>query len=153
MKPRFAYLPGQFRTLLLADAQFNEALLGGSVSCKFVPDPLVKPHVLIQAVGNNGADPLLRKVMIQVTPFVPDDDVLVRAGIEDPADLVAWNLAVRAGEVLGRAKNVVIDDDTAFSASWLEGPIQQYDTERGADRPIFYAPCRFMAHVRKRAKS
>lgn len=135
------------RKLLLASPEFVELLRGGTVSTRDVPDPLTKPHVTVAVVGMGGEDPMLRKPMVQVTPWVPDTDV---SGSEEDPDVTAWNLAATAGHVLGRKRNVVVDDDTAMSIEWVDGPISLYDTKRGKDRVLYYAPVRFVCALRHR---
>lgn len=144
------YLPGEIRKYLLHDTEFVELLHGGKITCREVPDPLTKPHVTVKNVGNQGNDPMLRRLIIQVTPWIPSTDVTKLT--EDP-DITAWNLAWRAGELLGRAKNIVVDDAHAWSSVWLDGPIQAEDKARGLDRIIYYAPVRFGVHLRRRSKS
>lgn len=140
------YVPGSIRRWLLDQPSFVDLLHGGKVTTRNLPDPLVKPHVLIATVGHAGPDPMLRRLLIQVTPWAADRSV---TGLQEDPDVTVWNLAATAGELLGRAKNVIIDDDHAWSATWVDGPIQLYD-ERGKDRPLFYAPVRFQVHLRRR---
>lgn len=135
------------RKLLMEDPEFVELLHGGTVSTRDVPDPLTKPHLTIAVVGMSGDDPMLRKPMVQVTPWVPDTDV---SGLDEDPDVTAWNIAATAGHVLGRKRNVVIDDDTAMSIEWVDGPISLYDTKRGKDRVLYYAPARFVCALRHR---
>lgn len=141
------YVPGAIRQLLLADETFQALLHGGKVTCREVPDPLTKPHVTVKAVGNQGSDPMLRRLIVQITPWIPSRDV---SGIQEDPDVTAWKLASHAGQLLGRAKNIIIDDAHAYSTNWLEGPVQLEDKTRGADRLIYYAPIRVAAHVRRR---
>lgn len=148
MRKPMPYIPGEVRKLLLADAEFLSLLHGGKVTCREVPDPLSVPHVTVKSVGNQGNDPMLRRLIVQVTPWVPGRDV---SGIEEDPDVTAWNLASYAGEKLGRSKNIIIDDSHAFSMNWLEGPTQLEDKTRGVDRVIYYAPIRIAAHVRRRS--
>ena len=135
------------RKLLLDNPEFVELLNGGTVSTRDVPDPLVKPHVTVAVVGMSGNDPMLRKPMVQVTPWVPDTDV---SGSDEDPDVTAWNIAATAGHVLGRKRNVVVDDDTAMSIEWIDGPVSLYDTKRGKDRVLYYAPVRFVCALRHR---
>ncbi|MDU0478390.1 hypothetical protein QVA66_03945 [Staphylococcus chromogenes] len=135
------------RKWLLAQPEFMELLQGGTVSTRDLPDPLTKPHVLVAVVGHAGPDPMLRRVIVQVTPWVPNTDV---SGLTEDPDTTAWRIGAAAGELLGRAKNQRIDEDNAFSAVWLDGPIQLYDEKRGKDRVLFYAPVRFQVHIRHR---
>lgn len=148
MRKPMIYLPGEVRKFLLKNEEISALLHGGNITTREVPDPLVKPHITVAAVGHVGDDPMLRRVMIQVTPWVPDRKI---SGIREDPDVTAWNLAATAGEILGRAKNVIADDAHAWSAVWVDGPIQLYDKSRGADRIIYYAPVRFQVHLRRRA--
>lgn len=147
MRPPMPYAPAAIRAFLLDNPDFVDLLHGGEVTTRDVPDPLERPHVTVAVVGHAGTDPMLRRLMIQVTPFAPDSAV---SGLDEDPDVTVWNLAAMAGEILGRAKNVVLSDRTAWSATWVDGPIQLYDHERGRDRPIFYAPVRFQVHLRNR---
>ena len=142
-----AYIPGELRRWLLDRPEFVELLHGGDVTTRHLPDPLTKPQVLIATVGHIGPDPMLRRLLVQVTPWVADQSV---TGLAVDPDVTVWNLATMAGELLGRARNIIIDDRHAWSANWVDGPIQLYDVERGADRPLFYAPVRFHVHLRRR---
>lgn len=141
-----AYIPGEVRKYLLADEEFIRLLHGGAVTCREVPDPLTKPHVTVKAVGHQGGDPRLHRVLIQITPWVPRPDV---SRIPEDPDITAWNLATRAGELLARAKNIIVDDTHAWSAHWVDGPIQLEDKNRGLDRIIYYAPVRIGVHLRR----
>ena len=147
MRSPMPYVPGEIRKFLLANPDFASLLHGGAVTTRNVPDPLTTPHVIVATVGNQGDDPMLRRLIVQVTPWAPESDV---SGLDEDPDVTVWNLAVMAGELLGRAKNIVIDDQHAWSATWVEGPIQLYDTLRGPTRPLFYAPIRIAVHIRRR---
>ena len=147
MREPMPYAAGAIRAYLLDEERFTGLLHGGEVTTRDVPDPLVRPHVTVSVVGHVGPDPMLRRLMVQVTPFAPPAEV---SGLDEDPDVTVWNLAATAGEILGRAKNVILSDRTAWSATWVDGPIQLYDHERGRDRPIFYAPVRFQVHLRNR---
>ncbi|MBH5301151.1 hypothetical protein EU799_04745 [Corynebacterium silvaticum] len=149
MRTPMPYVPGEIRKFLLQHEAFTELLHGGKVTTREVPDPLIKPHVTVATVGHVGDDPMLRRLMIQVTPWVPGRDA---SGLDEDPDVTAWNLAATAGELIGRAKNIVIDDEHAWSSTWVDGPIQLYDTERSADKVLYYAPVRFQVHLRRRAQ-
>lgn len=143
------YLPGEVKTFLESDSTLRGYLHGGRFSCREVPDPLVKPHVTIKMVDNQGPDPMLRRIILQITPWIP---ARTTSGINEDPDVTAWLIAMRAGELLAKAKNIHVpgDDQHAWSASWLEGPVQLEDLKRGKDRPIYYAPIRVAAHLRRR---
>ena len=143
------YLPGQVLTYLESDPQLRTYLHGGTLSCREVPDPLGKPHVTVKMVGNQGSDPMLRRVLLQITPWIP---ARATSGINEDPDVTAWNIAMRAGELLAKAKNIHIpgDDRHAWSATWIDGPVQLEETTRGKDRPIYYAPIRVAVHLRRR---
>lgn len=147
MRQPMPYVPGAVRAWLLKQPEFVNLLHGGQVSTRDLPDPLVRPHVLVATVGHVGPDPMLRRLMIQVTPWAPGRDV---SGLEEDPDVTVWNLAATAGEMLGRAKNVVLDEQHAWSATWVDGPIQLYDRNRGTDRTLYQAPVRFQVHLRRR---
>ncbi|MDO4630876.1 MAG: hypothetical protein Q4A82_01085 [Corynebacterium sp.] len=141
------YITGEIRRYLNQYPVFTRLLYGGEITCRDLPDPLMKPHVIVATVGHAGPDPMLRRLLIQVTPWAPEASA---SGLDEDPDVTVWNLAATAGELLGRAKNIVIDNDHAWSASWVDGPIQLYDKTRGTDRPLFYAPVRFHVHLRRR---
>ena len=141
------YIAGAVRRWLLDQPELVELLRGGTISTRDLPDPLTLPHVTVAVVGHVGPDPMLRRLMVQVTPWVPDLDV---TGFDEDPDVTAWNFAATAGEMLGRAKNVVLDDRHAWSATWIDGPVQLYDEKRGKDSILFYAPVRFQVHLRRR---
>lgn len=147
MRKPMPYVPGEIRKWLSERQEFVDLLHGGKITTRNLPDPLERPHVLVAAVDNVGADPMLRRILVQVTPWAPDRTV---SGLDEDPDVTVWNLAATAGELLGRAKNIVIDDDNAWTANWADGPIQLYDTDRGPDRVLFYAPVRFHVHIRRR---
>lgn len=148
-KKPMAYTPGAVRTRLMQDHDFMNLLHGGTISCREVPDPLTIPHVTIAAVGHTGADPMARRVIVQVTPWVPGQDV---TGLDEDPDVTAWNIATAAAQILHRTKPVVVDDENAFVGRWVDGPIQLYDKSRGADRVLYYAPIRVETHIRTRSK-
>lgn len=148
MREPMPYVPGAIREFLLNHPAVGELLHGGTISTRVLPDPLIKPHVLVAVVGHQGDDPMLRRLIVQVTPWAPDSDV---SGLDEDPDVTVWKLAATIGEILGRTRNFVLDDNHAWTASWLDGPIQLYDTERGHDRPLFYAPVRFTVHLRRRS--
>lgn len=141
------YVAGIIRAWLVDKSEFMETLHGGEITTRNLPDPLTKPHCLVAVTGHMGDDPLLHRVVVQVTPWAPSNNV---SRIREDPDVTVWRAAAMAGELLGRAKNQVLDANTAWSASWMDGPIQLYDLKRGADRPLFYAPVRFQVHVRHR---
>lgn len=143
------YVPGEIRRFLAESPDFNALLHGGEVTCRDLPDPLTKPHVIVSTVGHAGTDPMLRRLLVQVTPWAPSADV---SGLDEDPDVTVWNLAATAGEFVGRATNIVMDDEHAWSAKWVDGPIQMFDKTRGVDRPLFYAPVRFQVHLRRRSK-
>lgn len=142
-----AYLPGHVRQWLLDQPEVIALLHGGTITTRNIPDPLTVPHVTVAVVGHAGGDPMLRRLIVQVTPWCPDS---VATGLDEDPDVTVWNLGATIGELLGRAKNIVIDDAHAWSASWVDGPIQLYDEKRGIDRVLYYAPVRFQIHLRRR---
>lgn len=146
-KPPMPYPSIAIRRLLLDDDTFVDLLHRGTVSTREVPNPLTKPHVTVAVVGMGGDDPMLRRPIVQVTPWVPDTDV---SGLEEDPDVTAWHIAAMAGQVLGRKRNVALDESTHMSIDWVEGPMSLYDTKRGKDRVIYYAPTRFMCSMRHR---
>lgn len=148
MRQPMIYIPGEIRRFLSTTPEFISLLHGGRITTREVPDPLMVPHVTVAAVGHAGDDPMLRRLMIQVTPWAPGRDV---SGLDEDPDVTAWNIAATAGEILGRARNIIADDAHAWSATWVDGPIQLYDKSRGADRVLYYAPVRFQVHLRRRA--
>ncbi|MEJ6019875.1 hypothetical protein [Corynebacterium sp. H113] len=148
MRDPMPYPSGEIRKWLLQHEQFLALLQGGVVNTSEAPpDPLVKPHVTVAVTGHVGTDPMLRRLVVQVTPWAPTCEV---SGLTEDPRVTVWNLAATAGELLGRARNIVLDDKHAWSATWLDGPVELYDTKRGADRPLFYAPVRFQVHLRRR---
>lgn len=143
------YVPGAIRQWLATQEAFTALLHGGKITTRDVPDPLKLPHVTVAVVDHGGNDPMLRRLIVQVTPWAPGRDV---SGLQEDPDVTVWNLAATAGELLGRTKNIVLDDDHAWTAKWIDGPVQLYDRERGKDRPIYYAPVRFQVHLRRRSQ-
>ena len=144
------YVAGIIRAWLAEQKAFTDCLHGGLITTRNLPDPLTKPRCLVAVTDHMGDDPLLHRVIVQVTPWAPESQV---SKLREDPDVTVWRAAAMAGELLGRAKNQVLDDTTAWSASWLDGPVQLYDLKRGADRPLFYAPVRFQVHVRHRGFS
>ncbi|MEJ6013288.1 hypothetical protein WG936_05485 [Corynebacterium sp. H127] len=149
MRKPLPYIAGEIRSYLQNSKEFTDLLHGGKISTRLVPDDLQRPHVLVATTGHVGADPMARRLVVQVTPWVPGTEV---SHLDEDPDVTAWNLAAMAGEILGRAKNVTIDAHTAWNATWIDGPVQLFDLKRGADKPLFYAPVRFQIHVRHRAQ-
>lgn len=146
-KPPMPYPSITVRRLLLDNDDFVSLLHGGTVSTREVPSPLTKPHVTVAVVGMGGDDPMLRRPIVQVTAWVPDTDV---SGLDEDPDITAWNIAATAGQILGRKRNVELDENTHMSVEWIEGPFSMYDTKRGKDRVIYYAPTRYMCSLRHR---
>lgn len=143
------YIPGAIREYLLHHDEIQDLLHGGTITTRNVPDPLTVPHVTVATVGGTGADPMLRHLTVQVTPWAPAREI---SHLDEDPDVTAWNLAATAGEILGRARNIIIDKDHAWSARWIDGPVQLYDTSRGADRILFYAPVRLTVNIRRRSR-
>lgn len=142
------YVPGLLIRHLLDHKNFTELLHGGEVSTRTIPDPLTRPHVTIKTIpGAGGDDPMLRTFLVQITPWAPSRET---SGIDEDPEVTVWNLAATAGEILGRARNVVLDERHAWTTRWVEGPFNLDDTEQGIDRPVYYAPIRIRFQMRRR---
>lgn len=142
------YVAGTIRRFLKEKPEFMELLHGGRITTRNLPDPLTKPHCLVAVTGHVGDSPFMRRLIVQVTPWAPERSA---SGLREDPDVTVWKAAAMAGELLGRAKNIVVDEQNAFNATWLDGPVQLYDFGRGQDRPLFYAPVRFQIHIRHRS--
>lgn len=138
MAPPFPYISGHLRRFLLEDPDVLDHLHGGRIGTGRVPKPLSRPYVRVAVSGQIGSTPRVRKHLVQVTPWIPEDPEVTGLGI-DPAEAV-WNLATVMGQATVRARNISIDEHTAWSALWLDGPIELFDTERGEDQALLYTP-------------
>lgn len=136
----YPYIPGHVRRFLLEHPDVVAALgdkgriqAGGSI-----PDPLLGLHVRVAVAGQSGSTPRARQLLVNVSPWFPEDPA-VTGTLEDPATVV-WNMATVIGQAAARARNETIDKHTAWKAEWVEGPVELFDTKRGADRGLLYTP-------------
>lgn len=134
----YPYIPGYVRRFLLDSPDVQRVLRGGRIGTGPVPDPLVKPYVRVAVSGQVGSTPRARNLLVQVTPWLPADETITNLDA-DPSTVV-WELATTMGQVAAQARNVVIDERTAWRAEWIEGPVELFDQERGPDRGLLYTP-------------
>ena len=134
----YPYISGYVRRFLLDSPDVQRVLRGGRIGTGPVPDPLTVPYVRVAVSGQVGSTPRARTLLVQVTPWLPADESVTNLG-EDPA-LVVWELATTMGQVAAQARNVVIDERTAWNAKWIEGPVELFDQARGPDRVLLYTP-------------
>lgn len=131
----YPYISGYIRKFLLDHPDVQRVLRGGRIGTEPVPDPVTVPYVRVAVSGQVGSTPRARQLLVQITPWLPAEPL----NDEDPS-LVVWEIATTIGQVAALARNQVIDDRTAWKAEWIEGPVELFDKERGADRPLLYTP-------------
>lgn len=146
------FLPGLIMHYLEQSPELMALLGEEGISTLLPPDPLEGPHISVRAVSQSGVENV-RRTIIQVTPFAPCGEVLARRGIFTHPDVLVDDLAVMASDILSQAKNVVVDEHTAFSVKFLDAPGQLVDTGRGVDRPIVSAPLRFLVVMHRKKLS
>lgn len=134
----YPYISGYVRRFLLDSPDVQRVLRGGRIGTGPVPDPLTAPYVRVAVSGQVGSTPRARNLLVQVTPWLPADESIISLNA-DPATVV-WDIATTAGQVAARARNVVIDERTAWAAKWIEGPVELFDQARGPDRVLLYTP-------------
>lgn len=134
----YPYISGYIRKYLLENEDVKRDLRGGRIGTGPIPDPLKAPYVRVAVSGQVGSTPRARTLLVQITPWFPADPS-VSGTAEDPS-LVVWAIATTIGQVAATARNVVIDDQTAWKARWIEGPVELFDQERGPDRGLLYTP-------------
>lgn len=134
----FPHISGYVRKFLLGHPDVVAHLRGGRIGTGPVPDPLTGPYVRVATSGQVGSTPRARQLIVQVTPWFPEDPQITGT-VEDPSTVV-WEIATVIGQAAALARNVKIDDHTAWRAEWIEGPVELFDQERGADRALLYAP-------------
>lgn len=134
----YPYISGYVRKFLLDHPDVQQVLRGGRIGTGPVPDPLTGVYVRVAVSGQVGSTPRVRQLLVQVTPWFPaDPDV---SGTTDDPSTVVWDLATTMGQVAATARNEVIDEHTAWKAEWIEGPVELFDKERGADRALLFTP-------------
>ena len=145
----YPYIPGHLRRFLLEQQEVVDALGDGRmVAGGSIPDPLTGLHVRLAVAGQEGSTPRARNLLVNVSPWFPEDPTVTGVW-EDPATVV-WNLSTVIGQAATRARNEVIDDRTAWRAEWIEGPVELFDKERGADRVLLYTPITLQVTVSHR---
>ncbi|WP_182357778.1 hypothetical protein [Tomitella gaofuii] len=140
----YPYPAAALRQFLRGQPEVLELVPEESITTGALPELITGPFLLIAVVGNVGEDPLLRRPMVQVTPWVPKSEVLQAA---DPAmrispDELAWNIGTIVGQLVGRARNISWRG-AAWSARWVDGPVMLFDDKRSVDNRLVYAPVRF----------
>lgn len=138
------FAPGAARLFLCEQPEFTALCPAASVTTREAPDPIVGPFVTIRGPGNVGVDPMLRKPLIQIDAWVPKLEIL--GGTTDPEE-VAWDIAAMAGTLLGRARSQEFRG-SAWTARWTDGPINDIDTTRGKDQPLYRAIVRVEMKLR-----
>ncbi|MFE2994274.1 hypothetical protein ACFXG4_04990 [Nocardia sp. NPDC059246] len=138
------FAPGAVRAFLIAQPSLTALVAADNITTRDLPDPITAPFVTLRAPGNVGADPFLRRPLIQVDAWAPKLEIL--GGTTDPEE-VAWDIAAMAGELLGRARPQQFRD-SAWTATWTDGPITFVDTARGIDLPLFRATVRVELKMR-----
>lgn len=134
----YPYISGYIRQFLLVDPDVKKQLRGGRIGTGPVPDPLKGVYVRVAVSGQVGSTPRARTLLVQVTPWFPADPAV--SGVKEDPSTVVWDIATTCGQVAARAHNEVIDEHTAWRAEWIEGPVELFDKERGADRAMLYTP-------------
>ena len=131
----YPYISGYIRRFLLDHPDVERVLRGGRIGTGPVPGVLTAPYVRVAVSGQVGSTPRARQLLVQITPWLPADPLTD----EDPS-LVVWEIATTIGQVAAKTRNEVIDEHTAWKAEWIEGPVELFDQERGADRALLYTP-------------
>lgn len=144
----FPYISGHVRRYLLDHPDVIEALGSGRIGTDPVPSPLRDIYVRVAVTGQSGSTPRRRQLIVQVTPWLPADPETTDATY-DPAEIV-WDVATVIGQVGAQARNVTIDEHTAWSAEWIEGPTELFDDERGIDAALLFTPVTFLVTVSHR---
>ncbi|MEU9515920.1 hypothetical protein [Micromonospora sp. NPDC048169] len=132
------FAPGAVRAFLTAQSRFTDLVPVEAITTRDLPDPITGAFVTLRAPGNVGVDPFLRRPLVQVDAWAPKIEIL--GGSKDPEELV-WDIAGWAGQLLGRAKPQAFRG-AAWNATWIDGPINFIDKERGPDMPLFRAVVR-----------
>ncbi|CCW14604.1 hypothetical protein [Rhodococcus aetherivorans] len=139
------FAPGAARAYLISRPEMTALIPAGSITTRDVPQKITGPFITLRATGNVGPDPMMNKPIVQVDTWVPKAAIL--GGTTDP-DEVAWNVSVKARDLLSRARNVRFRD-AAWSGRWIDGPITfPPDVTRGVDFPLFRATCRVELKMR-----
>lgn len=136
MSTPIPFAPGAIREFLITNDDFSSLVQPSSVTTREMPDVISAPFVTIRVPGNVGVDPTLRKPLLVVNAWVPKLEIL--GGDVDPDEL-AWNIAARAGQLIGRARNVKFRE-SVWTGTWKTGPIvPDPDVRRGPDNPLYRA--------------
>lgn len=128
------HIPSAIRALLLADSTFT-ALTGGRCTVKKAPPDVSSPYAVIQIPGNIPMDDRAwgMKPLVQVNGWCPNDWTTA-----DP-DLVTWDIAMAAINVLAHAQYVTYTDargTVTYNARLTDGPLPAENTSRGEGAPI-----------------
>ncbi|KOS56432.1 MULTISPECIES: hypothetical protein [Rhodococcus] len=138
------FAPGAVRAFLVDQPKILDLVPAERITTRELPDEITGPCITLRGPGNVGADPMLRRPMVQVDVWTPKIEIL--GGTTDPEE-VSWNVAALAGELLGRARTVRFRD-SAWSGRWVDGPITMVDNTRGNNFPLFRAACRVELKMR-----
>lgn len=144
----YPYISGHLRRFLLDSPDVQRELRGGRIGTGPVPDPLTGLYVRAAVSGQVGSTPKARRLLVQVTPWFPADPAV--SGTDEDPSTVVWDVATTMGQVAALARNETIDDHTAWKAEWIEGPVELFDQERGADRALLYTPIILQVTVTRR---
>lgn len=135
MTSTLPFAPAAARDYLLSKSEYT-ALGIQSTTTRDLPREITGVCVLIRAIRADGTDPFLRKPRLQLDILAPKLEIL--GGTTDPEEL-AWDAAAMAGQLLGRARNVVFRE-AAWTGKWIEGPLSGgTDISRGEDNPLYRA--------------
>lgn len=134
----YPYISGHVRRYLLDSPDVQQVLRGGRIGTGPIPDPLTGLYVRVAVSGQVGSTPRARRLLVQVTPWYPADPTVT--GTDEDPHMIVWDAATVIGQVAAKAHNVVIDEHTAWKAEWIEGPVELFDQERGADRALLFTP-------------
>ena len=138
------FMPAAVRQFLISRTEYTSLCSAANTTTRELPQALTAPCVTIRATVNQGVDPMLRRPLIQIDAWTPSIEKL--GGTTDPEE-VSWNVASMAGQLLGRARNVEFRG-TAWTGSWLEGPVMFVDTTRGTSLPLYRSMIRVELKVR-----
>ena len=143
------FMPAAVRAFLLAQPSFAALIPPERIVTRDLPETISAPCFRVRNATNNagvsaGSDPLLRFVIVQLEAWVPKWDIL--GGTTDPEE-VANDIAMLAGELVGRARNVSFRG-AAWSGRWLDSPTLPVDVRRGVDNPLYPAMARAELTVR-----
>ncbi|MBF6515520.1 hypothetical protein [Nocardia cyriacigeorgica] len=144
MTPPIPFAPGAVRAFLITQPSITDLVPVEAITTRNLPDPITGPFITMRAPGNVGVDPFLRRPLVQVDVWAPKIEIL--GGSTDPEELT-WDIAALAGQLLGRTRPQEFRG-SAWTAAWVDGPINFVDTTRGTDMPLFRATVRVELKLR-----